>query len=92
MEVADKQANNFRNPPEETGVNYVKQPHVQKAAKQRKLCFRCGGDHIPKNVDSNMKIVGTATRKGTSPKFAKRKHPLHVRSRIGGNSQFVLGT
>lgn len=35
-----------------------------------------------------MKIVGTATQKGTSPKFVKRKHPLYVRSRIGGNSQF----
>ena len=55
IEVADKQANNFSNPPEDIGVNYVKQPHLQKAAKERKPCFRCGGDHIPQKCREKLR-------------------------------------
>ena len=47
MEVADKQASNFRNSPETGGINYVKPPHPPKTPKQRKPCFRCGEDHVP---------------------------------------------
>ena len=66
MKVEDKQANNFRKPPEDTSVNYVKQPHLQKAT----IVVVVVETTSSKNVDSNMKIVGTATPKGTSPKFA----------------------
>ena len=77
MKVEDKQANNFRNPPEDTSVNYVKQPHLQKAT----IVVVVAETTSSKNVDSNMKIVGTATQKGTSPKFAPWNWTLVHRSR-----------
>jgi len=86
MEVADKQANNFRNPPEDTSVRHH---HICKRQPSKEShAFVVAETTSRKNVHSNMKIVGAATQKGTLPKFIKRKHPLHVRSRIGGNSQF----
>ena len=35
VEVADKQASNFRKSPETGGINYVKPPHPPKTPKQR---------------------------------------------------------
>ena len=75
MEVADKQANNFRNPAEDTSVNYVKQPHVQKATKQRKPCFRCGGDHIPQKCRFKHENCRNCNSKGHIAKVCKKKAP-----------------
>ena len=47
MEVAEKQANTFRNAPADCEINYVKPPHQRKSSKPKKPCFRCGEDHIP---------------------------------------------
>ena len=47
MEVAEKQANTFRNAPADGEINYVKPPHQQKSSKPKKPRFRCGEDHIP---------------------------------------------
>lgn len=75
VEVADKQANNFRNPPEDTSVNYVKQPHLQKATKQRKPCFRCGGDHIPQKCRFKHEDCRNCNSKGHIAKVCKKKAP-----------------
>lgn len=75
MEVADKQANNFRNPPGDTSVNYVKQPHLQKATKQRKPCFRCGGDHIPQKCPFKHEDCQSCNSKGHIAKVCKKKAP-----------------
>ena len=75
MEVADEQANNFRNPPEDTSVNYVKQQHLQKATKQRKPCFRCGGDHIPQKCPFKHKDCRNCNSKGHIAKVCKKKAP-----------------
>ena len=46
-EVAQKQANTFRNAPADGEINYVKPLHQQKPSKPKKPCFRCGEDHVP---------------------------------------------
>ena len=46
-EVADKQANNFRSSPADSGIHYVRSLHPLKAMKPKRPCFRCGKDHIP---------------------------------------------
>ena len=75
MEAADKQANNFRNPPEDTSVNYVKQPHLQKATKQRKPCFHCGKDHIPQKCPFKHEDCRSCNSKGHIAKVCKKKAP-----------------
>ena len=49
-----------------------------------------------RNADLKMRIVGTANRKGTLPRCAKRRLQPRVQSRIGGNNQFgkmrIVGT
>ena len=75
MAVADKQANNFRNPPEDFSVNYVKQSHLQKATKQRKPCFRCGGDHIPQKCPFKHEDCRNCNSKGHIAKVCKKKAP-----------------
>ena len=47
MEVADKQAKNFRNTPADGGIHHVRSPHPLKATKPKRPCFRCGEDHMP---------------------------------------------
>ena len=46
-EVADKQANNFRSSPADSGIHYVRSLHPLKSMKPKRPCFRCGKDHIP---------------------------------------------
>lgn len=60
MKVEDKQANNFRNPPEDTSVNYVKQPHLQKAT----IVVVVAETTSRKNVDSNMSDCRNCNSKG----------------------------
>ena len=73
MEVADKQASNFRNSPEAGGINYVKPPHLPKTPKQRKPCFRCGEDHIPQKCRFKDENCRNCKSKGHIAKFCKKK-------------------
>jgi len=43
-----------------------------------------------RNADLKMRIVGTANRKGTLPRCAKRRFQPRVQSRIGGNNQLGM--
>ena len=73
MEVVDKQANNFRIPPEAGGINNVKPPHPPKTPKQRKPCFRCGEDHIPQKCRFKDEYCRNCKSKGHIAKVCKKK-------------------
>ena len=73
MEVADKQANTFRNPPTEGELNYVKPPHPQKHSKPKKLCFRCGEDHIPQKCRFKDETCRICKGKGHIARVCKKK-------------------
>ena len=75
MEVADKQASNFRNSPETGGINYVKPPHPPKTPKQRKPCFRCGEDHVPQKCRFKDENCRNCKSKGHIAKMCKKKAP-----------------
>ena len=85
MEVADKQADNFRNSPEDGGIDHVKPPHPPTALKQRKLCCRCGENHIPQKCQFKDENCRNCKSKGHIAKVAKRKFQPHIQSRIGNN-------
>ena len=53
----------------------MKQPHVQKATKQRKPCFRCGGDHIPQKCRFKHENCRNCNSKGHIAKVCKKKAP-----------------
>ena len=75
MEVADKQASNFRNSAETGGINYVKPPHPPKTPKQRKPCFRCGEDHAPQKCRFKDENCRKCKSKGHIAKMCKKKVP-----------------
>lgn len=53
----------------------MKQPHLQKATKQRKPCFRCGGDHIPQKCRFKHEDCRNCNSKGHIVKVCKKKAP-----------------
>ena len=76
MEVAaDKQADNFRNSPEDGGINYVKPPYPPKTPKQRKPCFRCGENHVPQKCRFKDENCRNCKSNGHIAKLCKKKVP-----------------
>ncbi|KAL9950577.1 hypothetical protein ACROYT_G043093 [Oculina patagonica] len=75
MEVADKQANNFRNSPAEGNLHYVKPPHPPKMPKPRKPCFRCGENHVPQKCRFKDEFCRKCKSKGHIAKVCKKDPP-----------------
>ncbi|KAL9984702.1 hypothetical protein ACROYT_G007028 [Oculina patagonica] len=75
MEVADKQANNFRNSPAEGNLHYVKPPHPPKMPKPRKPCFRCGENHVPQKCRFKDEFCRKCKSKGHITKVCKKDPP-----------------
>ena len=96
MEVADKQANNFRNSPAGSGIHYVRSPHPLKAIKPKTPCFCCGEDHIPQKCRFKEELCRNCKSKGHIAKVCKKKAPSSSggyahgsRSNQGGRRQPV---
>ena len=75
MEVADKQANNFRNSPADSGIHHVRSPHPLKAIKPKTPCFCCGEDHIPQKCRFTEELCRNCKSKGHIAKACKKKAP-----------------
>ena len=75
MEIADEQANNFRNSPADGGIHFVKPPHSPKGPKPKKPCFRCGEDHIPQKCRFKDELCRNWKSKGHIAKVCKKKAP-----------------
>ena len=73
MEVADKQANSFRNSPADSGIHYVRSSHPLKAREPKRPCFRCGEDHIPQICWFKEKLSQNCKSKEHIAKVCKKK-------------------
>ena len=71
IEVADKQANNFRTSPADSGIHYVESSHLLKARPR----FRCGEDHIPQRCQFKEELCRNCKSKGHIAKVCRKKAP-----------------
>ena len=92
MEITDRQANNFRNAPSESEINYVKPPLASREWKERiKPCFRCGDNHMPQNCRFKNLNCWYCKAKGHIARVCRKNwHPLHkpILSRIKENTKY----
>ena len=97
MALVDKQPDKFsRNSPADSGIHYVRSPHLLKAIKPKRPCFRCGEDHIPQKCRIKEELCRNCKLKKHIAKVCKKKAPAssggyaHAsRSNQGGRRQPV---
>ena len=96
MALVDKQPDKFsRNSPADSGIHYVRSPHLLKATKPNRVSV-AARTTSRKSADLKKNYVGIVSQKGISPKFVRRKHPHpqvvtpmdHVRIKVGEDNQF----
>ena len=95
MEVVVKQTKNFRNSPADSGIHYVRSPHLLKATKPNRVSV-AARTTSRKSADLKKNYVGIVSQKGISPKFVRRKHPHpqvvtpmdYVQIKVGEDNQF----
>ena len=85
MEIADKQASNFRNSPEDSGIHYVKPTHPPKGPQHKRPCFRCGVDHIPQKCRFKDEFCWNCKSKGHITKVCKKKAPAPTGGHVHGS-------
>ena len=85
MEVAEKQANTFRNTPTDGEINYVKPPYQRKPSKPRKSCFRCGEDHISQKCRFKDETCRNYKGRGHIARVCKKKTPTPPSGHANGS-------